>query len=598
MENNLTTDPSTKQTGIIEFELYLARDEHGNTWQKLAESQEENEKKGPFYRTAWDYLSIAKKAWEVSNPSSKEHPGPTLRVALVFGKKSDFLNTNVLNRLIVRQEQPLSPKNAAQGSESNPFCRKISTHPGSDMPKDTIPMILLSDLPLFGKANDGLQGKYDSTDPRIGFLDSSIWHRAFSFRKGANDTLEDFRKRFQNLCKELWQNHSWGLYHTLSALESLEFQCRLLHNSYLIELEDGHASAVTPFRFHSETKMKAEAEETLEKLEVFRWSVTMVDDFVNTPLKTKDSKKEVKPEKNPISKGALISELLNASCELATILNEQKTIEKKNAETDWMKEGIELMTERSPERQADVFILDYFLGKDPADNSRYLFGTDVIEGALQKQNEHLSGQKLWIFPIAVFDNAFSGHLAFAGNQHNRTNLELANPVDPITMPNRFRYEFYQFLLHNKDARKVQLGETLRNLNKKITTTNIREKLREAYPEILESLYRIQQLKRIRVSLQKEEGLNQTNPSFEKEGFFAVSYLNSFSTNGELEQVCHQVQHLTHLIAFGSRQDLGKAMMEVMRLRDLQQVLVKAKESEISEPLEYWLREISAYLQKL
>ena len=601
MENKLTTEEHINQKVAISFKAFVARDDANATWQRVPDEQTKANEKGSTYRTGWEYVEFAKAACEELLVKPNGDKRTVLEVILVFGKKSDFFSKSTLNSLIVTESHQTGHKGKQKDHFCEAFYREISKPPASRITEGPLcPMILLSDLPVIEDANNSLSANNETLDPRIGFLDSSIWHRAISLKKGITDTSDDFPKRFKALCEELLQNHQWRLYDTISARESLEFQCRLLHNSYLIGLEGGHASAVTPFRFHSETTKKEEADTISAEFGKLTWSVTMIDDYVNIPINTFNGTKKESPGQKSISKGMLISYLLNSPYRIITILNQQE--QEEAPLLDWIEEGVKLMTESNPEKLADIFILDYYLGIREQLNKppKYLFGPEVIERAMTKSYERLSNQKLWVFPIAVFDNAFLGHLTFAGNQHNHTSLEMANPVDPITMPHRFRYEFYQFLQHNKDARKVHLGETLRELNTQIIDKKIRERHKNAYPEILESLYRIQQLKQFRDNFPADDlnRLQKTNSSVSRESFFGVSYLNSFSTNGELEQICHQVQHLTHLIAFGSRQDLGKAMMEVMRLRDLQQVLVKAKEKEISEPLEYWLREISAYLQKL
>ncbi|MCB1124710.1 MAG: hypothetical protein KJT03_24365, partial [Verrucomicrobiae bacterium] len=67
-------------------------------------------------------------------------------------------------------------------------------------------------------------------DSRFKFLDSSIWHRYVPVYSGGHYV---FKQRFREVILEIVQNHSDELYRTNAARAMLEFQLRMMRESYI-----------------------------------------------------------------------------------------------------------------------------------------------------------------------------------------------------------------------------------------------------------------------------------------------------------------------------------------------------------------------------
>jgi hypothetical protein len=159
--------------------------------------------------------------------------------------------------------------------------------------------------------------------PYIKFLDSSIWHRYVPYN---NNFEASFRKVLSDISTYIEQR----LYVSISALATLEFQCRMLKNSLIANYGDrGHHFAVTPFKFHSETIMEQKVAEFAKFFEEcykginerIKWHVLLVDDYVEESISViEKSDQSIKPP----TKKAIIENLLNTLFHASTSSSPKK----------------------------------------------------------------------------------------------------------------------------------------------------------------------------------------------------------------------------------------------------------------------------------
>lgn len=129
---------------------------------------------------------------------------------------------------------------------------------------------------------------------KVNFIDSSIWHYYVPIIKNINinnidNIKEDFKVRLQNAINNIKNNYKLELYNATVSKEFLEFQSRVLKQSYIESIgSNGHADNINPFIFHSETKMRIKADRKFKDLENFfgivsfkeiEWDILLVDDF-------------------------------------------------------------------------------------------------------------------------------------------------------------------------------------------------------------------------------------------------------------------------------------------------------------------------------
>lgn len=500
-------------------------------------------------------------------------------VWLAIGKTMDLFDSKVLDAIVCKGElEEIRWKNRYTSDPLNVENSK----------KDLWPTILLMEDDVLGvvqktkEAEAIIEKCEEQFDPRYQFFDSSIWYRMISLEG------DDFKGRFEKLLEELVQHNEKRLYNTISAIESLELQQRLFLNSYLVDEVDGHSQAVVPFRFHSETMMKVRAKEIEAEISPYTWGCVLIDDFAYTPMKCKNKCPDA------ISKRKLIHKIVNQQesdstgdviieeDELLMILNNGDPAPPDENE-NWTRKGKELI-KKYP--YADLLIVDYLLGKDEKDQLQ--FGADLINNIMEEDDlkDAKPFKKHWIFPIAVFNNAFASHLGEVGENNIQSKLTLAKGADPVTTPHLFKYQLFTFLKAQKVSLELTLPAVLKQIVEESEKRNHRGVLADAYENILESVTNLKLLESA-----KKGGVGSR---------FARSYLGSLDENGELRRLSIHIQNLAHFIGFGSVQDTGKIRKELWRLNDSLNRL--SPENQGLNPLkEYglkWIRSIETYVEEL
>jgi Leucine-rich repeat (LRR) protein len=290
--------------------------------------------------------------------------------------------------------------------------------------------------------------KYElELDPRIKFLDSSIWHRYVSYVPDLGNG--DFEENFKKVLNKIITYANFRLYRSLAALSTLEFQCRMLQNSVIAQYGNhGHHEAVTPFKFHSETMMEQKiarfidffkADRNKTSLMSLRWNMLLVDDYSEVHISTNDKSAHE-------SKKEIIEQWLNDF--------DGKKIEFLNikAFTDGKDKIISKGIQHLKEQTFDIILLDYLIGDSEIENSVGLkaYGHEfLLEIATsQEQKEFNRGPfgRYWVFPISSFPFAFTDKLKQLNIDGSNERWYIAGGGDPISTPELFRLNFFRLLM--------------------------------------------------------------------------------------------------------------------------------------------------------
>lgn len=277
-------------------------------------------------------------------------------------------------------------------------------------------------------------------DKRIDFLDFSIWHYYIPLD-------QEFSSKLTDVIKKIEENFNNQLYKTNIAREFIEFHSRLFENSYLERIGTDHSSAVTPFRFHSETKMKIMADDYLEgkngkpKLPDYKWRILLVDDYAVKNLKINGK------EDGPTKKNILEKVLPYDWIEKETCNDIQSFIQLYSSK-------------KNDSKIHDIILLDYLLGdvsvgKDERNGREY--STDILKWIKEdkdflritnnKLNKDLQGplNKFWFFPISVFSFAFMEDIRQMSYTYYDDDWVIARGADPVNTPELFRYSLFKFM---------------------------------------------------------------------------------------------------------------------------------------------------------
>ncbi len=267
--------------------------------------------------------------------------------------------------------------------------------------------------------------------------------------------------------------------HNAQLLKSSVFSeyCTVNKALFNIKLKesDSHGSHITPFIFHSETKMQEETKKLIgnnEEILNLKWKCLLIDDFADVEL--------TGLEGEGLTKKVIISDIIdNENITIDSVSDLDSSIKSKKQYI------ICKALEKLSEKTYDIILLDYLLGenlrrkgareyshellnilhrilakdegyneKDYSELAFYMpiemsssytekeYFKQLIEGI--SRNKGPLG-KFWIINISSFQTAFLDRLREQGLGHNSEHWYLSRGGDPVNSPELFNYAFYSFL---------------------------------------------------------------------------------------------------------------------------------------------------------
>lgn len=307
--------------------------------------------------------------------------------------------------------------------------------------------------------------RYLKLDPRYKFLDSSIWfryiplvalHQDINLKEYHTLLLPElsFIDRITALLNEIGDYWAKGLYYTNAAVATLELQLRLLRESHITNKvgDGGHAEAVTPFKFHSESFLRKRAQQEKDFLEE-EWGKEKLSIGAECNFRT-----------------LIVDDQACADLKLSAIAEkyEDCTISKKDLITAplaqiFKSDNIEIFTPKSLDRviqdclehlkdnHFDLIFLDYLLGDRQGINGGREYGHEFLLDLLNdsKGEDFIYKRgfqgRFWIFSISSFPFALPDKLHQLGISHLQNLWHLSYGGDPITSPHLYAYYLFRFV---------------------------------------------------------------------------------------------------------------------------------------------------------
>lgn len=329
--------------------------------------------------------------------------------------------------------------------------------------------------------------EYFTIDKRVGFLDSSVWHfylpyENYKFYKDNNNVV-CFENRLSHAVYVIKEAKKINLYEALVSKENLEFQVRLMKNSYLDDISGDHSKYITPFVFHSEGEMyhrtNYEITFLIDKYKISKsnsmtWNILLLDDYATETLKRTDfTTKEkilnkIKKEFEKVSKNSISFEI---KC-----LN-------KNDDKDY----IEAFLESADDDQYDIVLLDYLLDDKNQENNKRALGSDlftnpIYRSSLENKNKGVLG-KYWFLPISSFNKAMLDKISNEGINRVSENWFLFDGADIVTTPELFKYHLIKLMelqLNQALVTEEEIIDMLLESDFKNDSKSIRAKARGMY----------------------------------------------------------------------------------------------------------------------
>jgi hypothetical protein len=292
---------------------------------------------------------------------------------------------------------------------------------------------------------DFIKYQKEHNNDNIFFLDSSIWQRAVKLNSPS--FLNDLRiviKYFEDNSK-YWDR--------LVTLEALEYQTRMFKEMHLAPFGVvGHATALNLSSWASESKTAPNVGEPQTPQSFLPRRFLLIDDFARQDLRRIGEEEsnekgnpglsdEVKPAEanvKSISKGQRIYALLGAlvdisNCEFDTV---QTLAGAKDAVT---------------KKTYDMIFLDYVLdGSAKKRETGLQFLRHLTDDKQNKSIKKSVDEKLWVFPVSSFAEAFIGDMLNGDIQPVNPHFNWSCGADPIRQPNQFKKELCKFLGRQDD----------------------------------------------------------------------------------------------------------------------------------------------------
>lgn len=380
-------------------------------------------------------------------------------------------------------------------------------------------------------------------DSRYRFFDSCIWFRYASLAN--NHQLKIVLGDIENYSKK-------NLYKYEASREFLEFQTRLFNNSYIEKIgrKGHHSGNVTPFSFHSEMKMKINADGKVKDLDGYSWNVLLVDDHsIDNPAF---------PER--LNKSKEIKAVLNVQEEdtIQGAIKEKETVTVKTDDTEFqlnfiycnnIAQAIEEL--KNPHFYYDLVLLDFLFDDDGGGVS---YGHEFII-KLKKLFKLKNWDKIWIMPISVYHNALIDNLRDEMIPLYDEHLIISEGADPICTPELFRHRLFSFLsLQKEELIKI------RTLESKDTFEDILDKL-EQEKKLFEELCKKSFSKIVKLGTSFSRLIDMK----EKKSSFAETALKKKFFDLKNKKDWYHIQNLFYLLAFGNKYQYPQIQLELLSI---------------------------------
>ena len=438
------------------------------------------------------------------------------------------------------------------------------------------------------------------------YLDSSIWNYYINVLGGAvkDGKQKLFSEMLSGSIKNIITNYTKHLYSLTVANEFVEFQDRLLGNSYL-DLPGGHAASVVPFVFHSETQMQKESlkienniqnllkvtdtkknsiENLKEKIKdiieptdddndsvkkikqnintfiesksdnTIRWNILLIDDYGNKALKGGSQNKndifnQILPD-TIFKKGSGIDHhIINLNCNVVVSESIEDALEK-------IKPG---KSDDKEKMQFDIILLDYLLGKKNDGSNNREYGDEFLH-KLENDNELLKKRgplgKFWILPISSFSNAMLSKLEEEGIGRISDNWYIMDGADMINTPNLFIYNFLKLIYLQLNTAIVTIEDIAKFIieNKQYDANGLKSKEGEENEDVI--YITRQNARRLYGIFMHKFGLRGALRNDEKQGSAFAESVRDYMYKERTEDLrfYENVRKLLYLVGYATHSD--------------------------------------------
>lgn len=375
--------------------------------------------------------------------------------------------------------------------------------------------------------------------PRYAYImDDSIWNYLL-IQKGSRVQVKE---QFLNIIKQIRENAFTNKYYYLNiAYEYAHLKARLVRESYIFNRGEkgNHGAHVSPFLFHSESKMRKniEDEDIKDKqsaIQKHKWRFLLLDDKHEENLSILINDESIKINKNQILSRRLDHVVGKGNYTLNCVATVGGALE------------------QIKKCRYDIVFIDYLLEEESVGH----YGVELLEEIERDCREKPYPQyvgplgRLFFMFTSAFTTAVSERLILEGLSRSRDYWYIGEGACPTNTPFLFDYYLLNLMWKRLDDSGINdlTASHIYSLLHKIflpkekckDQTSVRKRANENYREILSLQYHYQRLLK---DVEMADKIQDTN------GSVLVTEFISWQTNlgGLLE---HLVQ-LVHITAFGT-----------------------------------------------
>ncbi len=358
-------------------------------------------------------------------------------------KEKDFNALQNLNNVIwkvVYTPGEILTGSANRSGNVNLFAQDLLVS-GTD--QHQVPIIHISLLDFFRGSLFGKDTPPKSLPRYYPIMDSSIWNHLVFISKDP----DLFRIGLFRAIKNILLHYELGYYSLEIACEYADLNARMLKDSFLTGT---HAKGVSPFIFHSETRIRKEAQPFLRSItgngENLQWRFLLLDDKVkNREQEGEYYLTNVNGESSKITKTDIIKTRLTELGFKCAEPSSEPSTETPSCDIELVYvDTVEEAIVKMKNYQFDIILLDYLLKDD--------YGYRLLQEVKNKEDIKGPHGELFFMFISAFTTAVSERLTFEGLSRNkRDKWQIGEGACPTNTPELFKYRLLQLM----DSRLTQ-----------------------------------------------------------------------------------------------------------------------------------------------
>lgn len=397
-------------------------------------------------------------------------------------------------------------------------------------------------------------------------VDSSIWNYYVNIKQTPLNYNKDKRPatnpkydftQLNNAIQSIIDNSFYclhnkivNLYNLSKSREYADFYARILTQSYLSE--EGHGKNVSPYLFHSESKLKDVIEgkqEEITKILKYRWRILLVDDHCRRIMKYADN------DNNNANENTGPTKLDIIVGELSKLFGDGKITTKPESTESRIfidcASSIKDAEDKLSKNKYEIILLDYLLSEGNGHETEY--GYKLLDKIWQKEEKRQEisfnykqgpDNRFYFMFISAFTTAVGERILAENWLRSKKFWYIGEGACPINTPYLFQYRLFNIMRKRMDKMGLlKLNNIKAWLTEDIFGDNPRKAAIEKFEEVLKLIVKYKILSNDVLIPTRNRTIFETEESVMVTDFMMRNYYP--------ENLFEHIVQLVYLTAFGT-----------------------------------------------